>query len=219
MLWLSLFTFTVTFCLRHFKVARRALTIKDASNAATTVHVLGGFLSFLVIFFQNENYDRFKHAYRELCHANEYIVNVAMAAKAVLEFDAARNVTRYCCAAAAFCIVGLVPRAYNSLTFLPKFIDRYRLLEGAEYKGLQVKGMEGGDRYRELVSWAVMVVHRVEKRRRARRARSIFKVLELARNEVLSARSWTGDHLDARSRRLADPSRRIRSHRTMSNVS
>ena len=45
------------------------------------------------------------------------------------------------------------------------------------------------------------------------------ELVSLARNEVFSARFWTGDHLYARSRGLADPSRRIRSNWTMLNVS
>jgi hypothetical protein len=65
-LWVSLAVFTAVFTARRYRLARRALTIDDGATAATTIHILGGFLSFLVIFFQNENYDRFKAAYREL---------------------------------------------------------------------------------------------------------------------------------------------------------
>ena len=50
-------------------------------------------------------------------------------------------------------------------------------------------------------------------------AQAALKLVYLAKNEVLSAHSWTGDHLYARSRGLADPSRRIRSNWTMLNVS
>ena len=49
--------------------------------------------------------------------------------------------------------------------------------------------------------------------------RRTSELVSLARNEVFSARFWTGDHLYARSRGLADPSRRIRSNWTMLNVS
>ena len=50
-------------------------------------------------------------------------------------------------------------------------------------------------------------------------ARATLKPVSLAQNEVFSARSWTGVHLYARTRGLADLSRHIRSNWTMLNVS
>ena len=50
-------------------------------------------------------------------------------------------------------------------------------------------------------------------------AQATLKLVYLAQNEVFSARSWTGDHLYARSRGLADLSRHIRSNWTILNVS
>ena len=145
-LWLSLGILAATISLRRLDVGRRHLEIDAA--AQMTINVIGGFLSFLVVFFQNENFDRFKRAYDSMNDANDKIVHVAMTSKAVLPVNAARMVVRYCCASAAFAVVGLVPRAYNPLTFLPSYIDKYHLLLGDEYNILQKKGFGGGDRYR-----------------------------------------------------------------------
>lgn len=157
-LWLSLLVFAVIILLRSWRLGGADLEMDTA--VARTVNVIGGFLSFLVIFYQNENFGRFKAAYHNMCDANEKMITIAMSAKATLEAPAARLVVRYACASAAFAIVGLVPRAYNSLTFLPSYLDKYHLLEANEYKYLQHKGFHGGDRARELLTWATMAVRK-----------------------------------------------------------
>jgi predicted membrane chloride channel (bestrophin family) len=160
-LWIALAVYTAT-----------ALTQNEATPAsrtlgATLVTLMGTFLSFTVLFLNNENFSRFRDCYWASQMAQGRLLDVSTLANAALTPPAAAALTRLLLAAQLAAFVGL-SNAYDPDLVLRPYADRHDLLTDYEWAALDARGSfrESGDRYRDLVAWVVAVIVRERDRGR-----------------------------------------------------
>lgn len=124
------------------------------------IAVLGGFLSFFLVFFASQNYTRFYNQYARSMACEGRIFDVATLAATYMPRAAAWRLVRYMNAAHALAYCGL-SKAYPSQVFFEHLNKELGLLTEKEYQRMKRIGPDtGGSCYREMIVWCM---HQVEK--------------------------------------------------------
>ena len=136
--------------------------IEDRTLYMTTLTVLGAFLSFASIFLNKETYQRFRVSYEASTASQSAIFECATVSRLGLRDVAGRTVVRFLCAAYLAAFAGLRDSHYDVEQVLLPFVQRHGLLTEREWALLSRRGgfAATGDRYRELLAWAVGVAQR-----------------------------------------------------------
>lgn len=132
--------------------------IGEASN----IDIIGGFLSFLLVFFVNQSNNRFNESFKLSTECTRRIIDVASLASTAMDSISAHRLVRYLNAAHAAGYVGL-SHTYTKQEFFDRLNQSYRLLTSTELDYIELCDMDHkGDCFREIVNWAMMDVQTAE---------------------------------------------------------
>ena len=127
--------------------------------ASGDVAVIGGFLSFFLVFFVNQNHKRFFNLYGNAMTCKGRIFDCATLASSYLPKEAALRLVRYMNAAHAAAYVGL-SKTYPSSTFFAEINKELRLLTDEEHERMKRCNLDqGGACNRELIAWCIRCVY------------------------------------------------------------
>ena len=127
------------------------------------IAVIGGFLSFFLVFYVNQNHKRYFSLYDNAMACKGRIFDVATLAVAYLPKEVAMRLVRYMNAAHAVGYVGL-SKTYPSHTFFDELNRELCLLTTEEYDRMKECDLDkGGACNRELIAWCMMEVHRMHR--------------------------------------------------------
>jgi hypothetical protein len=127
------------------------------------IGVLGGFLSFFLVFFASQSYSRFMEQYKCSMSCEGRIFDVCSVAQACLSPGAAHRLWRHVNAAHALAYIGLDATDLYSVSSLLKPLQRqHHLLTNEEWRLFvtdvaddESGRISGGQAYRQLIAWAV----------------------------------------------------------------
>jgi len=132
-------------------------------GGAQDIAVIGGFLSFFLVFYVNQNHKRYFGLYENAMACKGRIFDVSTMAVAYLPKEVAMRLVRYMNAAHAAGYVGL-SKTYPSTTFFDEINRELRLLTDEEYDRMKECDLDkGGACNRELIAWCMMEVHRMHR--------------------------------------------------------
>lgn len=132
-------------------------------GAKDDLAVIGGFLTFFLVFYVNQNHKRYFSLYDNAMACKGRIFDVATMAIAYLPKEVATRLVRYMNAAHAAGYVGL-SKTYPSHTFFDELNRELGLLTDEEYDRMKECNLDkGGACNRELIAWSMMEVHRMHK--------------------------------------------------------
>ena len=115
--------------------------------------VIGGFLSFFLVFYASQAYNRFHEQYDISMSACGRIYDVACLAHAEMTKPAAKRLWRHCNLAHALAYTGL-SEIYTVENFLKPLNQKYGLCSRAEWRRLEeLKPGSGADPTREVITW------------------------------------------------------------------
>eukprot|EP00187_Rhodella_violacea_P013063 CAMPEP_0184711202 /NCGR_PEP_ID=MMETSP0314-20130426/1892_1 /TAXON_ID=38298 /ORGANISM="Rhodella maculata, Strain CCMP 736" /LENGTH=400 /DNA_ID=CAMNT_0027173249 /DNA_START=116 /DNA_END=1318 /DNA_ORIENTATION=- len=123
--------------------------------ANTDVTLIGGFLSFFVVYYVGECYGRFNAAYNLCMDAEGKIFDIATLAATNMPKESAQRLNRYLNAANIAAYTGL-SLDYPHNTFFVELNKRNIFLTEEEHARMQEVGMhDGGSPFLELCTWAM----------------------------------------------------------------
>ena len=122
------------------------------------ISAIGGFISFLLVFYNNQVYTRFLSQYEQSTRMQGRILNAAMIARDYLDKGTAWQFIRYLNGAHLLGYIGLSD-TYERHNFFHPFNDSLHLFTGEETDVLDEIDMDEGDAcYREVLGWAIGLV-------------------------------------------------------------
>ena len=134
-----------------------------ARLSSAKIDVIGGFLSFFLVIFVNQSSARLSDMYKESMECQQRICEVASLAATGVPVEnkaAARRLVRYLNASHVAGYVGLsYSRTYTKENVFDQLQGSLQLLTPAEMERVNALGMnEGGNCYREIVSWCLQTI-------------------------------------------------------------
>jgi hypothetical protein len=146
---------------------------EDRALYMTVLTILGAFLSFASIFLNKETYTRFRASYQASLASQSAIFDATTVSRLALRELVGRTVARFLCASYLAAFAGLRDSHYDVDEVLHPFVEKHELLTENEWARLVNRGgfARTGDRYRELIAWAIGVVQRERNRRALRLVR------------------------------------------------
>lgn len=145
----------------------------DVPNINTAVvSVIGGFMSFFLVFFLGQTYTRFTQQYDCSMRIEGRIFNLTYLARIALPPAEAWRLVRYINTIHLLGYIGL-GTAYTDQNLFRAFNEKHRFLTEKEVARLRMIGMDtGGSAYREVVGWALDVVYESFRRSREHSSKS-----------------------------------------------
>jgi hypothetical protein len=190
----------------------------DAANAFNeadlppikNLDILGSFLSFFLVFFASQSYNRFERQYACSMSCEGRIFDVCSVAQACLSPSEAHRLWRHINAAHVLAYVGLTETDdYSVSSMLKQLQTKHRLLNDNEWRKFVVSALDketgrlsGGNAYRKIIAWAV---HDVEKARepsidcldwRPEKVKEWMGELELDGKQTLLAECFRSNRID-----------------------
>jgi Bestrophin, RFP-TM, chloride channel len=150
LLWITL---TIYVMMRVF--ARNSLPEVLGKTTSDSMTILGGFLSFFLVFYVNQNHKRFFQLYNDSMGMKGRIFDIASLAVTTLPFAQASRLVRYCNAAHAAGYVGL-SEIYPSQSYFNHIDKQLGLLTEEERARMDAIDLDkGGSCNRELIVWCM----------------------------------------------------------------
>ena len=172
--------------------ARLTVPTFVAEIGSGDIGVIGGFLSFFLVFYVNQNHKRFFGLYDKAMACKGRIFDCATLAIAYLPKESAMRLVRYMNAAHAVAYVGL-SKTYPSSTFFEEINRELRLLNDDEYKRMKECNLDkGGACNRELITWCMMEIHHFHKK-----GVLDHQLAEQFRTQILDLRAAVGNLFNA----------------------
>ncbi|CAB9512125.1 expressed unknown protein [Seminavis robusta] len=188
LLWITMATYV---CVRLF--ARDLIPEYMGQMTSDSMTVLGGFLSFFLVFYVNQNHKRFFGLYSDSMACKGRIFDVATLAVNTLPFQQAHRLVRYMNAAHAAGYVGL-SEIYPSKSYFKHINQHLGLLTEEEQARLNDINLDmGGSCNREIIVWCIREIQTA-------RAKGLLDP-ELAnqfREQILKLRASLGKPYDAK---------------------
>eukprot|EP00549_Striatella_unipunctata_P015902 CAMPEP_0118681696 /NCGR_PEP_ID=MMETSP0800-20121206/5081_1 /TAXON_ID=210618 ORGANISM="Striatella unipunctata, Strain CCMP2910" /NCGR_SAMPLE_ID=MMETSP0800 /ASSEMBLY_ACC=CAM_ASM_000638 /LENGTH=375 /DNA_ID=CAMNT_0006578019 /DNA_START=44 /DNA_END=1171 /DNA_ORIENTATION=+ len=151
--WISIAIFVGIRCQARWGIPD-AVSDLDSND----IGVIGGFLSFFLVFFVVQSNNRFDTLYAKSMVGENKIFDVAMIAKASLPIERAKRLVRYMNAAHVAAYVG-ISEVYSQDNFYNEVDKSHPMLTREEMGRINTIGMDtDGSCYRELVSWAMVEI-------------------------------------------------------------
>jgi predicted membrane chloride channel (bestrophin family) len=144
--------------------ARLELPTFVASLSSNNLTIVGGFLTFFLVFYVNQNHKRYFGLYNDSMACKGRIFDVATLAVANLPPEIASRLVRYMNAAHAAGYVGL-SKIYPSQSFFKSVNDELGLLTEKELARMNEIDLDkGGSCNRELIAWCMMDIQQAKKK-------------------------------------------------------
>ena len=144
--------------------ARLGLPAFVANLASNNLTVVGGFLTFFLVFYVNQNHKRYFGLYNESMKCKGRIFDVATLAVANLPPEMAHRLVRYMNAAHAAGYVGL-STTYPAGSYFKHVNEELCLLTEKELARMhEIDLNKGGSCNRELIAWCMMDIHQAKKK-------------------------------------------------------
>jgi len=173
-------------------VARKGLPEYVASIDGGRMGIVGGFLTFFIVFFVNQSHQRFFTLYGHSMACKGRIFDAATLARTCLPPERALRLIRYMNAAHATAYVGL-SASYSTRDYFNHIDKNFQLLTPEERARMDKIDMDsGGAAHRELITWAMMEVQQAKDKGLVDR-----ELAAMLRNEVLKLRAAAGQLFDA----------------------
>jgi predicted membrane chloride channel (bestrophin family) len=164
--------------------------VQDLGSANITV--IGGFLSFFLVFYVNQSHSRFFGLYDLSMNAKGRILDTATLAAATLPKESANRLVRYMNAANVAGYVGL-SRTYPSSSFFERLNKTLGLVTNQELARLKDIDLDaGGSGSRELTTWSMMEVQTA-----CNKGLLDDQLANLFRTQILGLRASIGQIADA----------------------
>jgi len=147
--------------------------------SATYLSSLGGFVSFFIIFLNNQAYTRFMNQY-DLCMKIEgRIFDMCLLSRGLLPTHESWRLIRYVNLAHIFAYIGLSPTYGGANCFIP-INKSQNLVTEIEMERLDEIGInDGGNCYREILVWAMDIIYQNSKEDSHLRSQLIDQILQL----------------------------------------
>eukprot|EP00959_Pyramimonas_sp_CCMP1952_P456792 9473760-Pyramimonas_sp.AAC.1 len=154
------------------------------------VAIMGGFLSFFLVFFAGQSYTRHLGIYNQCMGLEARIFDATFLAKQYLPLPRAIRVLRYMNAAQMLGYVGL-STTYNEENFMKHLNEKNRFLSELEYaRMLEIGPNVGGSCYREVLHWCLTELEN------SRTAKEIDEKKSLLQDKVIKLRQSLGALFD-----------------------
>lgn len=118
---------------------------------------IGGFVTFVLVFYTSQVYNRYLLVYDLSMQVVSRIVEAVLLAKALLPTENATRMFRHLNAAHILCYVGCTD-IYTELNFFSPLVATYKLLDENESRRLRDINPEGFYRTNEVISWTIMEI-------------------------------------------------------------
>ncbi len=148
-----------------YLMARLLLTYKVVDDSTLLLidsrylSVIGGFISFLLVFYNNQTYARFTTQYDQSMRMEGRIFNACYMAKDTMPPAMAWQFIRYLNGAHFLGYIGLSTCYERTNTFAP-INEKLRLFSSLEVKRLdEINVDSGGGCYREVLGWEMTILH------------------------------------------------------------
>jgi predicted membrane chloride channel (bestrophin family) len=129
------------------------------------VSIVSGFLTFFLVFFSSQSYNRYFLQYNKLMLAKGSIFNLANLTSSHLPQYKALRLVRWLNTAFLLAFVGL-SQVYEEHNFFLPLVDIYKLLTPSELDRVQSIGVDThGLAYREVLSWVVREIGALQKQK------------------------------------------------------
>lgn len=126
----------------------------------TNIDIIGGFLSFFLVLFVNQNNTRFSSMHHQSMSCIDRITDIAYIVSSYFPKAKAHRIVRYLNGAHAAAYVGLTSETYSSRNFFARLNENHQFITAREMDRLSDIGLENsGDAFREILMWAVHDVH------------------------------------------------------------
>ncbi len=154
--WLSVAIYILARLLVYFEAAPYlTLAVIDSRYLS----IIGGFISFLLVFYNNQGYSRYTAQYEQSMRIEGRIFNATYMVKDSLPVGMAWQFIRYLNGVHLLCYIGLSSEYERDNLFIP-LNDKLKLFTSVEINRLDEIDMEaGGGCYREVLGWAMRVLH------------------------------------------------------------
>jgi hypothetical protein len=153
--WLTLVVYV---CARVFTTDDFYSVIESDQVDTEYIAIIGGFLSFFLLFFVSQAYSRFNSLYSLSMSMEGRIFDIATLSRAALPRERGLRLVRYMNAAHAAGYVGL-SGTYSNDNFFSHINESWKLLTDQEYGRMNEIDLDlGGSCYRELLAWCMMEV-------------------------------------------------------------
>jgi predicted membrane chloride channel (bestrophin family) len=127
--------------------------------------VISGFLTFFLVFFSSQSYNRYFLQYNKLMLAKGCVFNLAILTGANFPRPKAQRIVRWLNTAFLLAFVGL-SEVYEEHNFFLPLVEMYKLLTQSELDRIQTVGVDShGIAYREVLSWVVRENNALKKER------------------------------------------------------
>ena len=157
--WLTASIYLMARVLLHYDIAQNTLLKLESSY----ISAIGSFISFLLVFYNNQGYSRYTAQYEESMRMEGRIFNAAYLARDNLPTDMAWQFVRYLNGAHILCYIGLSTEYKRRNLFSP-FNEKHRVLTDDEVQRLDEIDMDtGGACYREVLGWAMNLLFQAKK--------------------------------------------------------
>lgn len=172
--------------------AREGLPDYVASLDAGRMGIVGGFLTFFIVFYVNQSHKRYFGLYNHSMACKGRIFDAATMARTCLPQERALRLIRYMNAAHAAAYVGL-SAVYPSGSYFDHIEKDFQLLTPEERVRMDQINLDmGGSAYRELIVWAMMEVESAKKK-----GLLDPELAAMLRTEVLKLRAAAGQLYNA----------------------
>lgn len=155
--WFTVAVYTVVRVQAHWGVSGPI-----DSLGAIDLSILGGFLTFFLVFYVNQSNTRYFYLYAEAMKCRGRIFDCATLAVSALPFENATRLIRYLNASHAAGFTGL-SQTYEHENFFKHLNENLKLLTAKELERMHQIDMDaGGSCYRELIVWCMQEIHRAQ---------------------------------------------------------
>ena len=172
--------------------ARKGLPSYVSTLDSGRLDIVGGFLTFFLVFYVNQSHKRFFGLYGHSMACKGRIFDAATLARTCLPQERALRMIRYMNASHAAAYVGL-SAVYPSHNYFNRIEQTFQLLTPEERARMDKINLDtGGAAYRELIVWAMMEVEAAKKK-----GLLDIQLANLLRTEILQLRAAAGQLYNA----------------------
>ena len=163
LLWATCAIYTfIRMQVRFYPAGGLPAYVSNIGGSSSNIDILGGFLSFLLVFFLNQANNRFNEMYKQSTECTRRIYDVAGLVATTMPAAHALRLVRYLNAAHVVGYVGL-SHTYTKHAFFDPLNKSLRLLQEDELKYMEQCDMDHkSDCFREITTWCLMEVRTAE---------------------------------------------------------
>lgn len=157
--WAMASMYVLLRCFLRYEVIHLGDDLPEMNGVVTSI--VGGFMSFFLVFFVSQAYARFVAQYNHSKNIIKCITRTVLVARNTLPQAEVLRIIRYLNSAHIAGYVAL-SKTYTAENLFHPMVERYQLLNEREIARLKVIGLESGSSVlRELMTWILDIIYRV----------------------------------------------------------